>query len=252
MTMHDANPVSSDLERPDPVDELDELQALLDDSLHERPSDDALLLGLPTDMPRSLEELELRLAEARAELAVVAQAVLDATARYVPTQWERAVEEVIVADPARTIAAAAALPDLKIELLQLRAQAPALVGLTIAPLLPDPADDAALAGFGRLLSGRKPAKIVETPLRILLGAVASKLHRAGLITAGGKHSFTVDGNVWRYLFGIDLGELGDVFAAYDRQIQRIQQLFAQRVELSKPVAKAEALALWQQAGTYTG
>ena len=89
-------------------------------------------------------------------------------------------------------------------------------------------------------------------MRILLGAVASKLHRAGLITAGGKHSFTVDGNVWRYLFGIDLGELGEVFAAYDRQIQRIQQLFSQRVELSKPVAKAEALALWQQAGTYTG
>jgi hypothetical protein len=43
-----------------------------------------------------------------------------------------------------------------------------------------------------------------------------------------------------------------VLAAYDRQIERIELLFAQRVELSKPVAKAEALALWQQAGNYEG
>jgi len=230
---------------------LDEFTAMLDQTLGETVVDDRLQPFAPPP-PRNLEELEAQLAEARAELAVVAQAVLSATSLFVPTWWESAVEEVVVADPARTIAAAAALPDLKIELLQLRAQAPALVGLTIAPLLPDPADDAAIAAFGRLLSGRKPSKIIEAPLRILLGAVASKLSRAGLITAGGKHSFTVDGNVWRYLFGIELGDLYDVLAAYDRQIQRIQQLFGQRVELSKPVAKAEALALWQQAGTYEG
>jgi hypothetical protein len=232
---------------------IDELNALLQPLASGTDvADHELLRTFSFQLPRNLEELEAQLAEGRRELAERAKAVLTATALFVPAWWEHAVEDVVVADPARTIAAAAALPDLKVELLQLRAQAPALVGLTIAPLLPDPNDDAAIAAFGRLLSGRKPSKVIEAPLRILLGAVASKLSKAGLITAGGKHSFTVDGNVWRYLFGIELGDLYDVLAAYDRQIEHMELLFGQRVELSKPVAKAEALALWQQAGNYDG
>ena len=241
-----------ELETFDSLEGAVEVDAAEDVEVGSAPAGDTRFAPFETVAPRNLEELEQQLREARAELAVVGRAVIDATSLFVPQWWEQAVEDVVVADPARTFAAAAALPELKIELLQLRAQAPALVNLTIEPLLPDPADDAALAAYGPLLAGSKPSKVIEAPLRILLGGVASKLHRAGLITAGGKHSFTVDGNVWRYVFGIDLGSLQGVLAAYDRQIVRIQRLFAHRIELSKPVAKAEALALWQQAGTFQG
>lgn len=237
-----------ELPRGDPTTEEHEVGTI--DGLQDVPVDaidGPLLRSFVAPDPLTAAEIASQLSDARARLGDAGQEMITAITRFLPRWWKQAVEETVAADPPRTIACAAALPDLKIGVLQLRAQAPQLVQLTVEAVLPAIDDDTAIIQFGHLLSGTNPSEIIEGPLRILLGAVAGQLHRAGLISPGGKHPFSVHADVWRYRFGIELGEIYEVLGQYDLQIHELQDLLQLRTEAAEAATKAQAIELWARA-----
>lgn len=197
--------------------------------------------------PAAVDAVRAELESERHALAQAGEDVVDAVARFAIEWWEAAVEDVVVADPQRTLDVADRLTDLKIALLQLQSQALDLARLLVGPALPHTDGDEALRAFRSLLRGNQPSRVLEDPVRVLLGAIASPLAKAGLIDPGGSRDFVVSSNVWRFRFGVDLAPLHQHLAAYDARAERVQELMRRLDHLELELARGRAKALWDAA-----